>query len=637
VAGPFFEKNLDALKSLNLEQAKTIEALSPKVEERLFAIKPVGEKYANIYYPSDGISTFALFSSDKPEKEIQNWLFSTGIASGCPPVLLLLGFDLGFYPTKLLDYLPETSIAAIVEPDPILFFTAIHHTDLSRLLSDKRVHLYVGQKAANAVESIGTELKWGRFLNLSYKILVNPLLRKCQKSFATEFTTQFRNALQRERMYRNSRMEHGANVVINTVHNADFLIESPGVTCLWDQFQKIPAILVAAGPSLEKTVDQIRKAEDRALIVCVNTAYPILRRHGITPHIVITMDHQERNVLSFHQENTNTQSFLIADPRINPQITAHFMPRVFFASWRSTLEKIGDPAPLHNIPVAKMSGNAIYQWLQEMTGPKGDVFGPGSVTVVGFHILARMGCEPIILAGQDLAFSQDKAYADGTIFDDKSLPQDSQASHMVESTDGTMIPTSETLFLYRQLLETEIARFKVPVFNTSSGAVITGTISSTIESLLPQFIPFDTPPYDYLCQLHQANPSRIIYRDLQHKLREGIHYLDQFATTARASLAHIPETPSSLPVEQKKALLKDLKTCIATCTSEHLQALNLLNELLQETHFEFERSQWTLQFQKDENQLLDEEIHISTRVLDAFVRQASILASLFEEKIEALY
>lgn len=635
--GPFFEKNIKALKTLNFEQAKTIEELSPKVEERLFQTKPVGEKYANIYYPSDGVSTFALFSSDNPEKEIQNWLFSTEIEKKCPPVLLLLGFDLGFYPSKVLDYLPETSILAVVEPDPILFFTAIHQTDLSKIFADKRVHFYVGQKASKAVESIGTELKWGRFLNLSYKILVNPLLRKCQKSYSTEFSTQFRNALQREIMYRNSRVEHGANVVINTVHNADYLIESPGVTCLWGQFEKIPAILAAAGPSLEKTIEQIRNAQDRALVVCVNTAYPLLRKHGITPHIVIAMDHQERNVLSFQTDANNTQTFLIADPRINPQITQHFVPRVFFSCWRSTTEKIGEPAPLEEIPVAKMSGNSIYQWFQEMTGPKGDVYGPGSVTVVGFHILARMGCEPIILAGQDLAFSQDKDYAEGTIFDDKDLPRDSQIAHMVESIDGNMVPTSETLFLYRQLLETEIERFNIPVFNTSSGAVIKGTISSTIESLLPQFIPFDVQPYEYLSQIYSANPSRLTYRDLQKKLREGIHVLDHFAATARASLAHIPETPSALPVSEKKVLLKELKECIATCTAEHKKALELLNELLQETHFEYERCQWTLQFSKNENQVLDEEIHINTRVLDAFVRQASILSSLFEEKIEALY
>lgn len=633
MAGPFFQKNLDAIRSLNPEQAKTIEDLSPKVEDRLYATKPHGEEFTNLYYPSDTASTFSLFSTQTPGSEIRNWLQSTELLTENPHSVILLGFDLGYYPAKTLELLSPEGILAIVEPDPILFFTAIHLLDLSGLLSDKRVHLFVGQKINKAVESIGEELQWMRFLTLSYKILVAPLLRKCLRNYPKDFTVFFRNALQRELMYRKSRIEHGTTVVFNTIQNSEALIESPGVNVLFDRFSHVPAILAAAGPSLEKNIESIKKISNQAVIACVNSAYPILRRHGVVPHIVFTMDHQERNFRSFQDDCDQPNSFLIADPRINHQVIRHFMPNVFFASWRSSTEIMGDPQPLGQIPVPKMSGNAIYMWLQELTGEKGDVYGPGSVAVVGFHILARMGCTPIILAGQDLAFTDNKTYAGGTIFDDKNLPQDAEAAHYVRSTDGGMVPTSETLYLYRQLLEHEIARFSIPVINCSSGAVINGTITSTIESLLPQMPPMDLDFCSMLAELHEAYPSRVIFRDLQAKLRQGISLLEKFCAVAKRTLDKVPDNPVYLSNQEKSYLLSEVKNAISVCSTEHQSALELLNELLQESHYEFEESQWRRVLVTNENTLLDEEIHSCVRVLDAFVRQATFLSTLFEEKL----
>ena len=636
MAGPYFQKNLDALRALNAEQAAVIEELSPKAENRLYALKPHGEDYTNLYYPSDTASTFGLFSSQTPGAEIRNWLQSTEILTEKPHAVILLGFDLGYYPLKTLEHLPENGVLAIVEPDPILFFTAFHHVDISKLLSDKRVHLFIGQKINKAVECIGEELIWMRFLCLPYKIIVAPLLRKCLRNFPKEFTTFFRNAMQRELMYRKSRIEHGTTVVFNTIQNSEPIIESPGVNVLFDRFTHVPAVLAAAGPSLEKNIESIKSICNQAVIACVNTAYPILRRHGIIPHIVFTMDHQERNVRSFQDDSEAPGSFLITDPRVNPQIIRHFMPNVFFASWRSTTEILGDPQPLDQIPVPKMSGNAIYMWLQELTGEKGDVFGPGSVAVVGFHILARMGCTPIILAGQDLAFTDNKTYADGTIFDDKKMPQDADAAHYVRSTDGGMVPTSETLYLYRQLLEHEIARFNVPVINCSTGAVINGTITSTIESLVPQMPPIDLDFCSMLSELHEAFPSRVTFRDLQSKFRQGIYLLEKFSTAAKSTLNRVPDSPGLLSPEEKRLLLEEIKSTISICSAEHQSALELLNELLQESHFEFEESQWQRIQVSGDNTLLDEEIHSSVRVLDAFARQATFLSTLFEEKLHEI-
>lgn len=635
--GPFFQKNLDALRQLNPEQAETIASLSPKVFNRLYAVSELKNGFSAFSIKSSPSDLVPLFRTAEPELEIQGWIQS--ITKDADPfhAVFLLGFGLGYEARRILDILPHNGILAIVEPDPFQFFTAMHYVDLTVLLSSNRVHFYVGQSVDKTVESIGAELQWGRFLNLPYRILITPFMRRLRPEFPKQFTVSWRDAMQRELMYRRSRVEHGETVVINTISNAEAILGCPGVSTLFYQFEGLPAVLAAAGPSLEKSVNALRDLQNRVLIACVNTAYPILRKNGIRPHIVFTMDHNERNILSFENDTPSPETYLIADPRIQPRIVRHFYPRVFLASWRATTETLGKPAPLEEIPVPKMSGNAIYLWLQSLAGGKGDVYGPGSVAVVGFHILARLGCKPIILAGQDLAFTDQKAYAAGTIFDDKSLPQDANAAHEVPSVNGGTVGTSETLHLYRKLLEHEIARFKIPVFNTSSGALINGSITSRVESLFDELPQRGVDVAERLAELHKSYVPRADAIDLRRAIQSALLKLQEFADCAKESLEIVPLDPElTLNDSERRTLLSRLEKVVATCTNGHKEAIELLNELLQETHFEFEDSRWRTYKESDEKKVLNEKIRNHARILDAFIKQTGLLSFLFEEKLEKL-
>ena len=635
--GPFYESNLAELKKLNSAQADMIAELTPKVEQRLYPILPLDNGYANIVLPSQEGIKYQLFNTPKPGEEIAAWLKSTDLGANREHAVILLGFDLGFYPHAILERLPPNRVLALVEPDPLLFFTAFHHRNLSKLFGDARVHFYVGQTVEKAVESVGSELQWSRFLSLPYALLVTPLLRRIRADYPRRFAETWRNALQRELMYRRSRIEHRTQVVVNTVANAEAIARYPGLATLFHQFYKIPAALIAAGPSLEKNLPLLQKAQNRLLLACVNTAYPVLRKNGIRPHLVFTMDHQERNALSFREDISSPETYLIADPRITPAVIRHFHPRVFLASWRTTTETVGEPVPVDQIPSPKMSGNAVYLWLQSLVGSKGDVFGPGSVAVVGFHILARLGCRPIILMGQDLAFTDDKRYATGTIFDNPNLPRDAEADHWVPSIDGGLLPTSETLFLYRRLLEHEIARFGISVFNTSSGAVISGTVTSRLENILKE-IPDRIPDIHALIRsLHETYSPRMDRIDLQRALRRAIAQLSAFAEEAKKALGALPPDPTlTLTREDKRRMLARLEEAIQLCSSRHEPALELLNELLQESHFKYEDCRWRSLAQTDESAALDDKLLTLAMVLDEFVKQAVFLATLFEEEIAEL-
>lgn len=634
--GQFFQKNLTVLRTINEEQAEAVAGAASKLLDRIYPCRKLNDGFVETYVPSltDG-STFRLFPDGSPKDEVKRWADSLNVEANGDHAVILLGMGLGYHPMAVLDRLPENGALALVEPDALLFLTAFVHVDLSRLLSDRRLHLFVGQTIARSIEAIGREMKWGRFMALNHQVAAVPLLMRVQPSFGHSFADQWNDALKRETMYRNSRVQHSQDVVKNTVANADALMRLPGVERLFGRFEGAPAVSVAPGPSLNDNFDVLKALQGRALIACVNSAYPILRRSGIDPDIVFTMDHSERNVKSFDEDAPPPNAVLIADPRIHPRIIRHFEPNACLASWRTTTEVTGDPKPVGQIPVPKRSGNALSLWLQSIVGEKGDVFGPGSVAVVGFHILARMGCGPIALLGQDLALQGERAYADGTIFDDKALPRDDAPSRKVPGVDGGEVAVTETLHLYRKLLEHEIARFGRPVYNLSAGAAIAGAPAINPQSFLNELPPLEQPIATMFSEAvggYQPVTNRKVLRE---RLRDAARDLDEFARMAREGINGVPADESDETPGQKQARASELEALSSQCAEAHPLAMELLNELLQPAHFEHDDSRWrtqTLPF----DQAAEERLRASIRVLDSFVTQSDHLRTLLLKKAEML-
>lgn len=634
---PFFDINQKALEKTSPAEAEKMTAYLPKIEGKLYATVPAKEPYLNVTLPAQGSPGVALFQSAEPEKEVQSWVDAFRLETHKNHAIIQIGFGLGYLAKELIKQIPENGVLAIVEPDPLVFFTAFCFADLTPLLSDKRVHLVIGQTIEKSVESTGRDLKWQRFLSLPYAYVVSPYMEKRLPEFVDQHKKRWRDSMQRELMYRTTRIENSSQVVANTVANSYAVTRYPGVSSLFYHFRGMPAVLVSAGPSLDDNIEHIKAHQNRYILCCVNTAYPVLRRHGIEPHLVITMDHQDRNVMSFQEYAPTENTYLIADPRIHPEIIKRFHPRVILASWKTTLEVMGEPQPVDQVPVPNKSGNAYYAWLQDQCGAKGDVFGSGSVAVAAFHILCRMGAKQVILAGQDLAYTNQKAYAAGTINDANPQKNDEKNAQHVQSTDGELVGTSEPLYLYKHLLEHEIARFKIPVLNTSSGAVIKGTITTRFTSLdaeLPKQIPNIT---EMLRSIHQSYQPRLDHIDLQRKLEQAVKQLQALYEDARRRINNLPpDWRETVMDDNPQQWLTRLENDVKEIQDQHSGAFDIMNELLQESHFKFEDGTWHILQMNKEEDIIKTKLENHAMVLDEFVKQANVLMSLLEEHISVL-
>ncbi len=56
----------------------------------------------------------------------------------------------------------------------------------------------------------------------------------------------------------------------------------------------------------------------------------------------------------------------------------------------------------------------VMDWIERYTEPIGDIQSGGSVATSAFDLLLNLGCDPVILVGQDLAYTGREIHSSGT-------------------------------------------------------------------------------------------------------------------------------------------------------------------------------------------------------------------------------
>jgi hypothetical protein len=174
----------------------------------------------------------------------------------------------------------------------------------------------------------------------------------------------------------------------------------PGFEDIGDRFSGKPGILVAAGPSLARNIDVLRSAHGRALVVGLNTSLPQLAQGNVIPDIVAVVE--GLNLLSQFDVPFLDQLLLA------PAVIAH--PELFCLKAR------------HIVPFSD-SAMTDSDWLIRAFDAH-RVHTGGSVACSAFSILHTLGCDPIILVGQDLAYTGGARYAPGAKFGTQKIEYD---------------------------------------------------------------------------------------------------------------------------------------------------------------------------------------------------------------------
>lgn len=168
--------------------------------------------------------------------------------------------------------------------------------------------------------------------------------------------------------------------------------------------KNVPAIIASAGPSLSKNIDFLKKYQNKAVIFSVGTALSTLYNNGITP------------------------DFLNVIEKIN---TSHHYNLPFSKDIAIICEQFSEPAYL-DIPfkekfITSSLENDDARWfLEKAELPFIDFETKGTVAYHALYCAYYLGCSPIILLGQDLAYSDGECYSKGSKFEDLSCIFDTE-------------------------------------------------------------------------------------------------------------------------------------------------------------------------------------------------------------------
>jgi len=182
--------------------------------------------------------------------------------------------------------------------------------------------------------------------------------------------------------------------VRDVLDNLELLREHPSFLALTGKYRGVPAFIVGAGPSLGKNGHLVAEATKKGIVFAVNSSARALERHGAEPQVLACME-------SLDVSNILSQVSYIDRVARAFSLTAH----------PSALRT--GKGPLLHVFEGIVQLNAP---LKELTGHNG-LSVSGSVTTLVFSLAERLGCSPIVFVGQDLAYTDGKAYAQGTPYE----------------------------------------------------------------------------------------------------------------------------------------------------------------------------------------------------------------------------
>ena len=421
---------------------KILRARFPEVLVRI--AKSAGIPTENYWYDDEsspsklmikkGENSFPAYGNFKSERLIENWFSNLRLQSEA--LYAVTGFGDGSHVRYFLENSSKGTHFVAIEKEPALLRETFARFDLSDVLSDDRFILGTGV----CDEDFFKDIQNAAMLAVSD---VNSVIFSPFHSIDENYYDHARNEMVRQYLVLRPLMEvnlrTGVTLQENTLENLPYMAGAPDVGELKDRFRDTPFVLVGAGPSLDESIDFLRKVQDKAIIVTSNSPLRKLINSGIRPHLVVTADPMEPTLAGFL--NVDTKGIPLACPfSAYPEIVKMFEGKIL--SW--------------------LSVNPIMESLKEQWGhTKGTpIMEQGTVSGCVLDLSRVFGCEKVMLVGQDMCIRDDgKYYTDDSSYSDSGAHYSSESrGHKLPGNTQDSVLVEGRLFVYLKTFEKFISQ-----------------------------------------------------------------------------------------------------------------------------------------------------------------------------------
>ena len=461
-----YSSNLGALKGRYPDLFEAFSTTDNTLPPNVIRLKP------DVIFPDvvleNQTKKILYYDSDDPIGYCRGYLESLDLHYA--PVLIFLGFGLGYQVVSALhDFSKKwnTKYIIIIEKDPELFRAALMSLDYSEVIGHPEIEFFVGIEPYDLFKSFrkyfSIHPETDHFFK-SLKIVILPSVQHVYADYYEKAVDSLKYSIMHELQHMGNDPYDSLLGIDQTLSNVMPMIEDPGIISFKNSLKHKPAILVGAGPSLNKNIHLLKEAYHKALLVCVDAALKPLLDNGIRPHIVTNIERTGGQGAFFSDLGKLEDTFFVFCPVV---------PDDTYDSYQ------GPKIIAHRY-------SEIVEWLGLRTGVL--TAGP-LVGNFAFDIAQYLGCDPIIMVGQDLSFPLEGAtHVEGMVF---GVQEDYRKSVMsVEGNFGETLLTNRDFEDSRRSLEMEIEKFDGLCINsTEGGAKINGTMFFDLKSSINRYCP----------------------------------------------------------------------------------------------------------------------------------------------------
>jgi hypothetical protein len=312
---------------------------------------------------------------------------------------------------------------------------------------------------------------------------------------------------------------HGYQHAHNFFQNVHHLSRSFYANRLKNTFENIPAIICGAGPSLQSSISHLKTLEQKALLIAGGSSITALHAQGILPHFGVAIDPNKEEV---HRLQHCLKGFpFLYSARVHREVCPHSEGPIGYM--RSQI------------------GGSLEEWIEGALSltdaPIGEDLPVEMMSVTGVCIAWALflGCNPIILNGIDLAYTEGKHYAPG-VTQENQIRKDETTADLILTRKGKQGKRVKTAI--RWVMESssisELAKTKKEtqfIDTTVDGLGFKGIHFQPLEEVSPSW-----QPQDLRLKIQQAIHKASMPSDAKQVIEQEVQKLQQSLDKVIASL-----------------------------------------------------------------------------------------------------
>ncbi len=391
------EKKSISKPNLMLEKnLATLAIKSPQAAMRIASARPMPEDRIRFFETDDGVEGaeldgVALASKRKPIHEAKRMAdrFDPKGTACCA----VIGFGLGYHCQTMMERLGTVGVIMCFEPDLSLLRSMLERIDYSALFSTRRFFLITDEQDSATLTQMFVGIE--AVIGLGVEIVNHAPSGVRIGSKSDQFGRMFSDVLKATRTHVITTLANARVSFRNALMNIDHYSATAGIAPLKGTCAGKPAVVVSAGPSLEKNLSLLAdpSVRDSVVIIAVQTVLKTMLSRGIKPHFVAAIDYHEISK-RFYEGLTPADVEgirLVVEPKANPAILDAFPGEVLCANDELIDLALGET----------------------LTRDLGEIEKGGTVAHLCYYFARYLGCDPVIFIGQDLGFTDGQYYAAG--------------------------------------------------------------------------------------------------------------------------------------------------------------------------------------------------------------------------------